>query len=105
MNDWGDADASGSQPSVWEEGPDTIEVSFMATCLNEESNVLGTVETITTAMERVGCSYEILVFDDESQPHREHIRRSKAKSFHSGPISHRAPAGSNRGYRSNERRS
>jgi glycosyltransferase involved in cell wall biosynthesis len=36
-------------------------------CLNEEANVVGTIETITRVMERVGCSYEILVFGDGSQ--------------------------------------
>lgn len=44
-----------------------IEVSFMVPCLNEEANVLGTIGSITSAVERVGCSYEILVFDDGSQ--------------------------------------
>ena len=46
---------------------DAIEVSFLVPCLNEEEHVLGTIETITKTMERVGCSYEILVFDDGSQ--------------------------------------
>jgi glycosyltransferase involved in cell wall biosynthesis len=46
---------------------DAIEVSFLVPCLNEEENVLDTIETITKAMERVGCTYEILVFDDGSQ--------------------------------------
>lgn len=44
-----------------------IEVSFMVPCLNEEDNIIGTIETIMNAMVRVGCSFEILVFDDESQ--------------------------------------
>jgi glycosyltransferase involved in cell wall biosynthesis len=46
---------------------DAIEVTFLVPCLNEEENVLGTIETITKTMDRVGCSYEILVFDDGSQ--------------------------------------
>jgi len=40
---------------------------FVVPCLNEEENVLGTIETITKAMERVDCRFEILVFDDGSQ--------------------------------------
>jgi glycosyltransferase involved in cell wall biosynthesis len=46
---------------------DAIEVTFLVPCLNEEENVLGTIEMITKTMDRVGCSYEILVFDDGSQ--------------------------------------
>src|SRR3982074_1902988 len=46
---------------------DAIEVSFMVPCLNEEANVVGTIETIMSALTPVGCSYEILVFDDGSQ--------------------------------------
>ena len=46
---------------------DAVEVSFMVPCLNEEANVVGTIETIMSALSRVGCSYEILVFDDGSQ--------------------------------------
>ena len=46
---------------------DAVEVTFLVPCLNEEANVLGTIETIRSAMERVGCGYEILVFDDGSQ--------------------------------------
>jgi hypothetical protein len=30
----------------------------------EEANVVGAIETIVSAMERVGCRYEILVSDD-----------------------------------------
>lgn len=50
-----------------EEGArEAVEVSFMVPCANEEANVVGTIDTIMTAMGRVGCSYEILVFDDGS---------------------------------------
>ena len=53
--------------SAQEGSDDAIEVSFMVPCLNEEANVVGTLETIMSALVRVGCSYEILVFDDGSQ--------------------------------------
>jgi glycosyltransferase involved in cell wall biosynthesis len=50
------------------EGPhDAVDTSFLIPCLNEEANVVGAIETIVSAMERVGCSYEILVFDDASR--------------------------------------
>jgi glycosyltransferase involved in cell wall biosynthesis len=57
-----------------EEGArDAIEVTFLVPCLNEEANVLGTIETIRSAMERVGCGYEILVFDDGSQDNTSRV--------------------------------
>jgi glycosyltransferase involved in cell wall biosynthesis len=46
---------------------DAVEVTFLVPCLNEEENVLGAIQTIMSAMARVGCSYEILVFDDGSK--------------------------------------
>jgi len=46
---------------------EAVEVSFLVPCLNEEATVIGTIETIMNAVSRVGCSYEILVFDDGSR--------------------------------------
>src|SRR3981081_1859049 len=45
---------------------DAVEVTFLVPCLNEEENVCGTIATIMSAMARVGCSYEIVGFDDAS---------------------------------------
>jgi glycosyltransferase involved in cell wall biosynthesis len=56
-----------AMPRSVEQGSAATEVSFVVPCLNEEENVLGTIETITKAMERIGCRFEILVFDDGSQ--------------------------------------
>src|SRR5262249_62111079 len=56
-----------AMPRPVEQGEEATEVSFVVPCLNEEENVLGTIETITKAMERVDCRFEILVFDDGSQ--------------------------------------
>src|SRR6266496_1737887 len=64
----GDAMLPEISPWSAEQGSaDAIEVTFLVPCLNEEENVLGTIEMITKTMDRVGCSYEILVFDDGSQ--------------------------------------
>jgi glycosyltransferase involved in cell wall biosynthesis len=52
---------------------DAIEVTFLVPCLNEEENVIGAIETIINAMTRVGCSYEILVFDDGSRDNTSHV--------------------------------
>jgi glycosyltransferase involved in cell wall biosynthesis len=53
--------------SAQEGGHDAVEITLMVPCLNEEENIVGTIETIMTALTRVECSYEILVFDDGSQ--------------------------------------
>jgi len=54
-------------PGEYEAAKDAVEVSFVVPCLNEEKNVVGTIETLREAMARLGCSYEILVFDDGSR--------------------------------------
>ena len=56
-----------STSETHEERRAAVEVTFMVPCLNEEDNVLATIASITTAMGRVGCSYEILVIDDGSR--------------------------------------
>ena len=53
-------------PSTGDAAKDAVEVSFVVPCLNEERNVTGTIETVTQAMAGLGCTYEILVFDDGS---------------------------------------
>ena len=53
--------------SAQEGGHDAVEITLMVPCLNEEEHVVGTIETIMTALTGAGCSYEILVFDDGSQ--------------------------------------
>jgi glycosyltransferase involved in cell wall biosynthesis len=51
-------------PGLAQGAQDAVEVTFLVPCLNEEENVVGAIETIMSAMTRVGCSYEIMVFDD-----------------------------------------
>jgi glycosyltransferase involved in cell wall biosynthesis len=59
--------ADGSSERARQEPGEAIEVSLLVPCLNEERNVIGTIETIVSALRPLGCSYEILVFDDGSQ--------------------------------------
>ena len=46
---------------------DALDISFFIPCYNEERNVLGTIEKIVRVSDKLGLSYEILVFDDCSQ--------------------------------------
>jgi len=43
-----------------------IDITFFVPCLNEEENILPTIETILGAVGEVGLTYEILIIDDNS---------------------------------------
>jgi glycosyltransferase involved in cell wall biosynthesis len=43
---------------------DDIEVTLFVPCFNEEERIMGTLETIRSALSEIGCSYEVLVVDD-----------------------------------------
>lgn len=45
----------------------SVEASFFVPCYNEEKNVRNALEKLRAAGERLGISYEILVFDDNSR--------------------------------------
>jgi len=46
---------------------DTLDITFFVPCYNEEANVLGAIAKLEQAAQKLGLSYEILVFDDHSQ--------------------------------------
>ncbi len=47
-------------------GPDTLDVTVVLPCFNEQDHVLLELERITAAMDVSGFSYELLVIDDKS---------------------------------------
>jgi len=47
-------------------GPDTLDVTVVLPCYNEQDHVLLEVERITQALDASGYSYELLVIDDKS---------------------------------------
>ena len=58
---------------------DEVDVTLFVPCYNEEENIIGTLETTTTACRQVGCSYEIIVVDDASADgSAELVRRFQA---------------------------
>jgi polyisoprenyl-phosphate glycosyltransferase len=47
-------------------GPNTLDVTIVLPCYNEQSHVLAEIERITKAMDGTEYSYELLVIDDKS---------------------------------------
>jgi len=47
-------------------GPNTLDVTIVLPCYNEQDHVLAEIERITRAMEATEFSYELLVIDDKS---------------------------------------
>jgi glycosyltransferase involved in cell wall biosynthesis len=45
---------------------DSVDLTILVPCLNEEQHVLGTLDTIAAAMRELQFSYEVLVIDDGS---------------------------------------
>lgn len=43
-----------------------VDLTILVPCLNEESRVVPTLQTIEAAMAELGCSYEVIVVDDGS---------------------------------------
>jgi glycosyltransferase involved in cell wall biosynthesis len=75
-----------SLSSVQQGASDAVEVSFLIPCLNEEANVLGAVEAIMRAMSTVGCSYEILVFDDGSRDNTSRVVEAFQAAHPQAPV-------------------
>jgi len=47
-------------------GPNTLDVTVVLPCYNEQDHVLAEIERISTAMDATGFTYELLVIDDKS---------------------------------------
>ena len=43
-----------------------IDITFIVACYNEEENIIGTLDTLLSALNEVECSWEIIVIDDGS---------------------------------------
>jgi dolichol-phosphate mannosyltransferase len=66
--------------------PPEIDISFFIPCYNEESNVVGAIEKVVSATRRIGCSFEILVFDDASEDETANVVRSYQKQHPEIPV-------------------
>ena len=44
----------------------SLDLTIAVPCKNEAKNIVGTLDTIISAVNEVGCSYEIIVIDDGS---------------------------------------
>jgi glycosyltransferase involved in cell wall biosynthesis len=43
-----------------------VDLTILVPCKNEENHIRGTLDTVVASMRKVGCRYEVLVFDDGS---------------------------------------
>ncbi len=46
-----------------------VDITVVVTCYNEEDFVVDTIENVSGVLQRLGCSYEIIVIDDVSKDH------------------------------------
>jgi glycosyltransferase involved in cell wall biosynthesis len=74
-------------PAIEGEGfNNSVEVSILIPCLNEEKNVGGAIETVREALSRVGCTYEIIVIDDGSTDATSEVVESYQKANPNVPV-------------------
>ncbi|MEZ6186590.1 MAG: glycosyltransferase family 2 protein [Planctomycetota bacterium] len=57
---------SGSERKRLEDDWD-VEITLMVACYNEEEAICRTLDTLFAALDEVGCSHEVLVYDDGSR--------------------------------------
>lgn len=65
---------------------DKCDITFFVPCLNEEENIIPTIETILTAAGEAGGSYEILIYDDNSTDNTVKIVEAYQKQHQELPI-------------------
>jgi glycosyltransferase involved in cell wall biosynthesis len=71
------ADAVANRP----EGPNTLDVTVVLPCYNEQDHVMKEVERISAALDASGFSYELLAIDDKSTDSTLAVLRAAAASF------------------------
>ena len=70
----------------------SLDLTIAVPCKNEEKNILGTLDTIISAVNEVGCSYEIIVIDDGSTDKTSVLVEQFQREHPSLPISlHKNP--------------
>lgn len=63
------------------DGPNSLDVTIVLPCYNEQDHVLQEVQRISLAMDRSGFSYELLAIDDKSTDNTLAVLRSAAPSY------------------------
>lgn len=66
--------------------PDPIDLTVLIPCKNEEENVAGTLQTVISALQPLGCTYEILVVDDGSADRTSEVVTDYAKAHPEVPV-------------------
>jgi 2-polyprenyl-3-methyl-5-hydroxy-6-metoxy-1,4-benzoquinol methylase len=67
-------------------GEHTIDLTIVIPCLNEQANIEGTLETVTSAMQELPYSYEVLVIDDGSKDRTSEIVEAYCSAHPELPI-------------------
>src|SRR5690606_34719232 len=70
-----------TDPTAQEPGPNTLDVTIVLPCYNEEQHVLAEVDRITKAMDASPFSYELLVIDDKSTDHTLAVLQSALSKY------------------------
>jgi len=65
---------------------DVLDLTIVVPCLNEENNIVATLDTIASAMSEFEYSYEILVIDDGSTDRTAEIVKEYANTHSQLPI-------------------
>jgi glycosyltransferase involved in cell wall biosynthesis len=68
-------------PAAKRPGPDTLDVTVVLPCYNEEEHVLEEIERISQAMDASPYSYELLVIDDKSTDNTLAVLRDAAARY------------------------
>ena len=63
------------------------DITVFVACYNEEGNIVQTLDTLTDALEEVGCSWEIVVIDDASEDRSVEVVEGYVKDHAGQPIS------------------
>lgn len=63
-----------------------VDITVMVACYNEEAGIIPTLDTLLEAFDEVGCSYEILVYDDGSRDRSVELVRAYQQDHPDRPI-------------------
>src|SRR6476660_2082050 len=63
-----------------------LDVSFLVPCFNEEGHVCGAIDKLAVAADKLGISYEVLVFDDCSSDRTSDVVMEYRRSHPAAPV-------------------
>jgi glycosyltransferase involved in cell wall biosynthesis len=76
-----DATRAEAQTAAQEHRPETLDVTIVLPCYNEQTHVMAEIERTTRAMDASGYSYELMVIDDKSTDDTLAVLREAEPNF------------------------